>query len=203
MHVVDDDQAVRDSAAFLLQVSDYTALTYPSGVAFLEAVGTAEPGCILLDINMPGMSGLEVQAELRARSIAWPVIVLTGRGDVGIAVQAMKNGAFEFLEKPYQNDSLLGSIAEAFDKLESVVAESDRMGQARALIATLTQRELQVMQGLLAAMANKVVAYELDISVRTVEVHRANVMAKLKARGLSTAVRIALAAGVKPLDEHR
>lgn len=203
VHVVDDDQAVRDSAAFLLGVSDYAAVTYPSGAAFLEAVGKAEPGCVLLDINMPGMSGLEVQAALRARSIAWPVIVLTGQGDVGIAVQAMKNGAFEFLEKPYQNDSLLASIAEAFDKLESVVAESDRMGQARALIATLTQRELQVLQGLLAAMANKVVAYELDISVRTVEVHRANVMAKLKARGLSTAVRIALAAGVKPLDEHR
>lgn len=203
VHIVDDDQAVRDSAAFLLEVSDHKAVTYPSGAAFLDAVGTAEPGCVLLDINMPGMSGLEVQAALKARNIAWPVIVLTGQGDVGIAVQAMKNGAFEFLEKPYQNDSLLAAVAEAFDKLESVVEESDRMGQARALIATLTQRELQVLQGLLAAMANKVVAYELDISVRTVEVHRANVMAKLKARGLSTAVRIALAAGVKPLDEQR
>ena len=203
VHIVDDDQAVRDSAAFLLEVSDYTAVTYPSGADFLDAVGKADPGCILLDINMPGMSGLEVQAALKARGIAWPVIVLTGQGDVGIAVQAMKNGAFEFLEKPYQNDSLLAAVAEAFEKLESVVEESDRMGQARALIATLTQRELQVLQGLLAAMANKVVAYELDISVRTVEVHRANVMAKLKARGLSTAVRIALAAGVKPLDEQR
>jgi two-component system response regulator FixJ len=199
VHVVDDDDAVRESAALLLEIAGYNVVTYESGVAFLAAVATAQPGCVLLDIHMPQMTGLEVQAVLRERGVVWPVIVLTGQGDIGIAVQAMKNGAFEFLEKPYQNEILLGTITEAFERLESVIEEGARAANAQALIATLTPRELQIMQGLLGGLPNKLIAHELDLSVRTVEVYRANVMDKLGARSLSTAVRIAMAAGVQPL----
>ena len=203
VHIVDDDEAVRESAAILLDSAGYEAETHVSGVAFLETLQTAKPGCIFLDIHMPGMTGLEVQAELKARDVNWPVIVLTGQGDVGIAVQAMKNGAFEFIEKPYRNDALMETLDDAFEKLEAHTQESSRVAAAKTLIDTLTPRELQVMQALLGGLPNKLIAYELDLSVRTVEIYRANVMAKLKARGLSTAVRIALAAGVQPLEERR
>jgi two-component system response regulator FixJ len=201
VYVVDDDDAVRDSASLLLEGAGYEAQAYPSGVAFLEAAPALRPGCILLDIHMPQLSGLEVQRTLKARSCAFPVIVLTGQGDVGIAVQAMKGGAFEFLEKPYESEALLGAIGDAFARLEATSAESARIENARALIARLTSRELEVMQGLLAGLPNKLIAYQLGISIRTVEIYRANVMEKLHARGLSTAVRIALAAGVEPLGE--
>ena len=203
VHIVDDDDAVRESAALLLEIAGYDVQTYESGVAFLEAIAGAQPGCVLLDIHMPQMTGLEVQAVLRERGVVWPVIVLTGQGDIGIAVQAMKGGAFEFLEKPYQNEVLLAAIAEAFERLESVIEEGARAAGAQALIATLTPRELQIMQGLLGGLPNKLIAHELDLSVRTVEVYRANVMDKLGARSLSTAVRIAMAAGVQPLGERR
>jgi two-component system response regulator FixJ len=152
---------------------------------------------------MPGMTGLQVQVELKARKITWPVIVLTGQGDIGIAVQAMKNGAFEFLEKPYKNEVLLETLAEAFETLELTVQETSHAANARALVDGLTTREREVMRALLAGLPNKLIAYELDLSVRTVEIYRANVMTKLKARGLSTAVRIAMAAGLQPLEERR
>jgi two-component system response regulator FixJ len=201
VHIVDDDDAVRESAAILLDSAGYDVITHTSGVAFLEALDGQPLGCVLLDIHMPGLTGLQVQGQLRSRGLDWPVIVLTGQGDVGIAVQAMKNGAFEFLEKPYKNETLLDTLADAFDGLEERHQASTRVLEARALIETLTPRELQVMRGLLAGLPNKLIAYELDLSVRTVEIYRANVMGKLKARGLSTAVRIALAAGVQPLEE--
>ena len=201
VHVVDDDEAVRDSAAILLDSAGYEVVTHESGVAFLEVLDQQEAGCVLLDIHMPGLTGLEVQRELKARKTPWPIIVLTGQGDVQIAVQAMKDGAFEFLEKPYRNDVLLGTLAEAFGMYEVSAQESARAVEARALIAALAPRELQVMQGLLAGMANKIIAYELDLSVRTVEIYRANLMGKLKAKGLSNAIRIAIAAGLQPLEE--
>jgi two-component system response regulator FixJ len=203
VHVVDDDAAVRESAAILLDGADYEVTTHESGVAFLAVADRLEPGCILLDIHMPRVTGLQVQLELKAREIDWPVIVLTGQGDVGLAVQAMKNGAFEFLEKPYKNELLFETLADAFDKLEAKLEESSRVSSARALVEGLNPRELEVMRGLLAGLPNKLIAYELDLSVRTVEVYRANVMGKLQARSLSTAVRIAMAAGVEPLEERR
>ena len=203
VHVVDDDDAVRESAEILLDSAGYEVVPHESGNAFLEVVADARGGCILLDIHMPGLTGLEVQAELKSRNLDWPVIVLTGQGDVGIAVQAMKNGAFEFLEKPYKNEALLETLEDAFEAFEARTKESSRAAQAKALIETLTPRELEVMQALLAGLPNKLIAYELDLSVRTVEIYRANVMAKLKARGLSTAVRIAMAAGLQPLEERR
>ncbi len=203
VHIVDDDAAVRESAAILLDGADYEVTTHDSGTSFLAALSSLDPGCVLLDIHMPRITGLQVQMEMRSRQVFWPVIVLTGQGDVGLAVQAMKNGAFEFLEKPYKNDVLFETLKDALDKLDAKLGESARVANARALVDGLNPRELEVMRGLLAGLPNKLIAYELDLSVRTVEVYRANVMGKLQARSLSTAVRIAMAAGVEPLEERR
>ncbi len=199
MHIVDDDDDVRESAVLLLDAAGYNVAAYASGIDFLARVDPSVPACVLLDIHMPQMDGLEVQRRLAERGIAFPVIVLTGQGDISIAVKAMKHGAFEFLEKPYLNDVLLQAAADAFVKLEATTEDRAVTAQARAGVGKLTARETEVLQGLLAGLPNKLIAYELDISVRTVEIYRANVMDKLDARSLSTAVRIALAAGVEPL----
>ena len=203
LHIVDDDDDVRESAALLLEASGYNVSTYPSGVDFLEKVDAGVPACVLLDIHMPLMDGIEVQRQLAARGIAFPVIVLTGQGDISIAVQAMKRGAFEFLEKPYLNEVLLEAVRDAFVKLEATTEDRAMTAQSKASVAKLTARETEVLRGLLAGLPNKLIAYELDISVRTVEIYRANVMDKLDARSLSTAVRLALAAGVEPLHPGR
>jgi two-component system response regulator FixJ len=198
MHIVDDDDVVRESASMLLESAGYTVITYASGPEFLATFDAAIPSCILLDIHMPQMDGLEVQRRLQESGVAFPVIVLTGQGDVSIAVQAMKNGAFEFLEKPYLNEILLEAVRDAFSRLEATSEDRAMTAQARERVAKLTNRELQVMRALLAGLPNKLIAYEFDLSIRTVEIHRAHVMDKLDARSLSTAVRVALAAGVEP-----
>ncbi len=144
VHVVDDDEAVRESAAILLESAGYEVATHASGVAFLEGLEGAAPGCLLLDIHMPGMTGLQVQVELKARKMTWPVIVLTGQGDIGIAVQAMKNGAFEFLEKPYKNEILLETLAEAFEMLEQTVQETSHAAYARALASSRVRRDAEI-----------------------------------------------------------
>jgi two-component system response regulator FixJ len=206
VHLVDDDAAIRESAAFLLETAGYEVRPHVSGVALLKALDALDglqPCCVLLDIHMPGLSGLEVQLKLNDLGFVWPVIILTGQADIGIAIQAMKNGAFEFLEKPYQNGGLLEAIAEAFNKAEQSLEESAKAAHARILISRLSTRERQVMQGLLAALPNKLIAYEYHLSVRTVEIYRAKVMEKLQARGLSSAVRVAIAAGLEPLQERR
>jgi two-component system response regulator FixJ len=198
VHVIDDDDVVRESAELLLEAAGFAVTSYPSGVDFLARLDGAPAGCVLLDIHMPKMDGLEVQKRLADRGVAWPVIVLTGQGDISIAVQAMKNGAIEFLEKPYLNQVLLDAVAMAFDKLETTTQDRQQAARARELVAELTGRERQVMQALLTGLPNKLIAYELDISPRTVEVYRANVMDKLGARSLSAAVRIALSADLEP-----
>jgi two-component system response regulator FixJ len=203
VHVVDDDEAVREGVTILLEASGYDVEAHDSGAAFLRVLDTLSPGCVLLDMHMPEISGLDVQVALRERGVDWPVIVLTGQGDIGIAVGAMKNGAFEFIEKPYENQMLQETLHDAFDKLETITEASAKVTRARELIARLSQREYEIVQGLLAGLPNKIIAYELDLSVRTVEVYRANAMDKLHARGLSTAIRLALTAGVQPLEEKR
>ena len=200
VYVIDDDEAVRDAASALLEAAEFAVVAYATGAAFLDALDEATPGCILLDIHMPELTGLELQRLLNQRKLNWPVIVLTGQGDVATAVQAMKGGAFEFLEKPYQSEALLGSVSDAFDKFAALTEETERIASARSLIDSLTSRENQVMRGLLAGLPNKLIGFKLGISARTVDVYRANIMAKLNARGLSTAVRLALDAGMTPLE---
>jgi two-component system response regulator FixJ len=196
IHLVDDEDAVRRSAGFLLRTSGYKVYTYVSGVEFLAGVKRAEPGCILLDVRMPVMDGLEVQAELNDRGVVMPVIVLTGHGDINTAVIAMKAGASDFIEKPFEMDVLTQAIEMAFVRLEQGVAGNSHRHDAQVRIAALSPRERDVLLGLVAGRPNKVIAHDLDISPRTVEVYRAGLMSKLGVRSLSEALRIAFAAGM-------
>jgi len=196
VHLVDDDEAIRRSASFLLRTSGYVVKTYPSGVAFMEQCDRIDPGCILLDVRMPEMDGLEVQRALKERHVLLPVIVMTGHGDVSVAVQAMKAGAIDFIEKPFEKATLLGAIAEGFARLDQAERRQARAEEARARLAVLTPREMDVMRGLVRGHPNKTIAYDLDISPRTVEIHRANLMGKLGVASLSEALRIAFAAGL-------
>ncbi|WP_294333057.1 response regulator FixJ [uncultured Sphingomonas sp.] len=196
VHLVDDEESVRRSTSFLLRTSGYDVDTYPSGVAFLEKVQDARPGCILLDVRMPEMDGIEVQAELGKRGVKLPVIVLTGHGDVGTAVAAMKGGAIDFLEKPFDRDALLEALERGFERIEEGDAADATQADAERRIGLLSPREQDVLRGLVRGHPNKTIAYDLGISPRTVEVHRANAMAKLEARSLSEALRLAFAAGL-------
>lgn len=196
IHVVDDEESVRRSASFLLKTSGYAVRTWESGTAFLKEVRHAETGCILLDVRMPEMDGLEVQQQLNERGVMMPVIVLTGHGDVGIAVKAMKAGAVDFLEKPFATDALEDSIRRAFERLDAEKNVMARAADAEIVLGVLSEREREVLEGLAQGYPNKTIAYDLGISPRTVEVHRANIMTKLKARSLSEALRIAFAAGM-------
>jgi len=196
IHIVDDEEAIRRSASFMLKTSGFDVQTWPSGVAFLKEARNAPTGCILLDVRMPEMDGLEVQQALLTNGIAMPVIVLTGHGDISIAVRAMKAGAVDFIEKPFEKAILLEAIEVAFDRLEDREARAGRAEDARTAIASLTAREQDVLDGLAQGLPNKTIAYDLGISPRTVEVHRANVMTKLGVRSLSEALRIAFAAGL-------
>jgi two-component system response regulator FixJ len=196
IHLVDDEEAIRRSAGFMLRTSGFAVEAYPSGVAFLKLVRSAEPGCILLDVRMPEMDGLEVQAALNERGVTMPVIVLTGHGDVSIAVRAMKAGAVDFIEKPFEKAALLAALEEAFVRLDNADVQSARTGKAAVRIAALTAREQDVLKGLAQGYPNKTIAYDLGISPRTVEVHRASLMSKLGVHSLSDALRIAFAAGL-------
>jgi two-component system, LuxR family, response regulator FixJ len=196
VHIIDDEDSVRRSAGFMLKTSGFAVRTWENGVAFLKEVRHAETGCILLDIRMPEMDGLEVQQALNERGVAMPVIVLTGHGDIGIAVKAMKAGAVDFIEKPFDSDVLLDAIERAFERLSVAADVEVRAADAAVVLGALTAREREVLDGLAQGYPNKTIAYDLGISPRTVEVHRANVMAKLGARSLSDALRIAFAAGM-------
>lgn len=196
VHIVDDEDAIRRSASFMLKTSGFIVETWPSGVAFLKEVRHVGEGCILLDVRMPEMDGLEVQASLAERGVTMPVIILTGHGDVSIAVRAMKGGAVDFLEKPFEKAVLLASIEAAFDRLAAAGDKAMLASEAGVLIGVLTAREKDVLEGLAQGLPNKTIAYDLGISPRTVEVHRANLMSKLDVRSLSDALRIAFAAGM-------
>ena len=195
VHLVDDDAAVRRSVSFMLKTSGHQVQTYESGVELLKDPAHLEQGCILLDIRMPGMDGLEVQQELQAKGVSLPVIIMTGHGDVTLAVKAMKAGAVDFIEKPFEKDTLVASLEEGFRRLSRKEATQDRKKDAEVRLEALTPRERDVLQGLAQGLPNKTIAYDLGISPRTVEIHRANLMAKLEVRSLSEALRIAFAAG--------
>ncbi len=194
VHLVDDDEAIRRSAGFMLKTSGYQVQAYESGLELLKATGNIRQGCILLDIRMPGMDGLEVQAALRDKGVILPVIIMTGHGDVCLAVRAMKAGAIDFIEKPFEKARLLSTIELGLERLKRSAVDRDRTADAAFRLQVLTPREREVLDGLAKGLPNKTIAYDLGISPRTIEIHRANLMAKLNVRSLSEALRIAFAA---------
>jgi two-component system response regulator FixJ len=194
-HVIDDDQAVRESIEFLLRSARLTVKTYETASAFLAVVPTIGSGCVITDVRMPGMSGIDLLPRLKEMGIGLPVIVITGHGDVPLAVEAMKFGAVDFLEKPFNDDVLLASVRSALDRSEASAQLETERAEIRARIALLTNREHEVLDGLVAGHPNKIIAFDLKISPRTVEIYRANVMTKMKAASLSELVRMALVAG--------
>ena len=200
VHLVDDEEAIRLSAGFLLRTNGCVVKSYASGVAFLAAADREMRGCVLLDIRMPELDGLEVQRRLSERGIEMPVIMLTGHGDIALAVRAIKAGAVEFLEKPFQKAALLAAIEEAFRRVDDADRVHLDAAEAVVRLAALTPREGDVLQGLVKGQPNKITAYELGISTRTVEAHRAALMVKLHARSLSEVLRIAFAAGLGERD---
>jgi len=196
--VVDDDDAVRMSLEAMLTASGYQTRIFDSGAAFLESQRDCDAGCIVLDVRMPTISGLEVLKILKQEACRLPVIIMTGHGDIKMAIQAMKDGAFEFIEKPFSKETILGAIesaASAVPMNESVTPKDPALLRK---IDRLTPREREVLDHLVIGNLNKVIAFELDISPRTVEVHRARVMEKMKATSLSQLVRMAIAAGLAP-----
>ncbi|MFC7537213.1 response regulator transcription factor [Sphingomonas sp. GCM10030256] len=195
VYVIDDEEAVRKSTSFLLKTSGYAVKCFGTGDEFL-ALRNQEPGCVLLDLQMPGLGGLEVQDQMRKRGQAFPVIVLTGHGDIHAAVHAMRAGALNFLEKPYDREILLQAVAESFARLDRADRAQHDAEEARIRLNALTPREHDVLCGLVNGYPNKTIAYDLQISPRTVEVHRANLMSKLEVATLSDVLRIAFTAGL-------
>jgi two-component system, LuxR family, response regulator FixJ len=195
VHVIDDDEAVRESIDFLLRSAGLSVRTYDSAASFLDAVPKVTAGCIITDVRMPGLSGIDLLRRLQEMQIGLPVIVITGHGDVPLAVEAMKRGAIDFLEKPFDDDVLLTSVRSALNRSEESAAIESERADIRARIAALTQRERDVLEGLVAGHPNKIIAFKLEISPRTVEIYRANLMTKMKAGSLSELVRMALVAG--------
>jgi two-component system response regulator FixJ len=194
--VIDDDPAMRDSLDFLLDVNGFAATTYETATEFLDHFVDGAVDCIISDIRMPGMTGLELVRKLRSNNAACPVILMTGHGDVALAVEAMKAGAADFIEKPFDDEVLLRAIRDALESRPGRPADDAARHQAEARLADLSPRERDVLRGLLAGKINKVIAHDLSISPRTVEVYRANLMAKANAHSMSELMRIAIAAGL-------
>lgn len=198
VYVVDDDEAVRESLAVLLTSAGFKVAVYPSGDAFLQAIHPQSHGCVVIDVRMPGLSGLEVLQALSARNASMPVIVMTGHGDLPMAVGAMKAGAYDFLEKPFDGAVLTQSVGGALTSSAESWKEEVKLAEIRRRLASLTDRERQVLDELVVGNLNKVVAHNLNISPRTVEVHRARTMEKMQARNLAHLVRLSLTAGILP-----
>ena len=192
VHIVEDDAAVRESVAFLLSTAGFAVRAYESAETILDRADALEPGCIVTDIRMPGMSGLNLIAELRRRGLHRQIIVITGHGDVPLAVEAMKAGARDFIEKPFDDETLLTAVRAAHQRDSEDGQRAAARAAAAHRIAALSGREREVLDGLVAGMANKVIAQNLGISPRTVEIYRANVMAKMAAASLSDLVRMTL-----------
>ena len=195
VHVIDDDDAARDSLSFLLRTANIEARTYETAPAFLAA--NKNPlGCVITDVRMPEMTGIELLRRLREGGSNVPVIVITGHGDIPLAVEAMKFGAADFFEKPYDDESLLAAVRVALNRQEGDAQKQAQRSILDERLATLSHRERQVLEGLVAGKPNKIIAFDHDISPRTVEVYRANVMTKMQASSLSELVRMALTAGI-------
>ena len=196
VHVIDDDDALRDSLSFLLTAADIPVATYPSAVDFLKALPGIASGCVVTDIRMPEMSGMELLKQLRKDGSALQVIVMTGHGDVPLAVEAMRLGAADFIEKPFDDEALIASVRMAIARQRESDEDQAAKGDIRKRIESLSARERQVLDGLVAGNPNKRNAFDLGISPRTVEIYRANLMTKMQAGSLSELVRMVLLAGM-------
>jgi two-component system response regulator FixJ len=201
VYIVDDDDAVRDSLSVLLESKAYTVRSFGSAPEFLAAAPSLPVGCLIADIRMPEMDGLELQQRLIERSLHFPMIVITGHGDVPLAVRAMKAGAIDFIEKPFASEAILDSLGAALSRLAAPNERDPAAVAAAAKLALLSPREREVLEGLLAGLPNKSIAYDLAISPRTIEIHRARVMDKMGARSLSELIRLTLAAGARPSSQ--
>jgi two-component system, LuxR family, response regulator FixJ len=199
VHIIDDDEAARDSLAFLLRSAQLEVRSYKSAPEFLSKVKAVPSGCIVTDVRMPQMSGIELLRRLRAGGVECPVLVITGHADIPLAVEAMKLGAADFFEKPYDDDALLAAVRAALDRQEGIDKKQADRAAFNERLATLSNRERQVLEGLVAGKPNKIIAFDYGISHRTVEIYRANVMTKMQASSLSELVRMAMIAGI--LDE--
>lgn len=194
VYIIDDDAGIRDSLNMLMKSSGIPSVTYPSATAFLNDIDHKQPDCLVTDVRMPGMSGIELQKALKDRRIDCPIIFITGHGDIAMAVDAMKNGALDFLEKPVNSELLISRIRECINIKNHPEENRHRIENADDLIERLSTREREVMELLVEGKINKVIATELGISVHTVEAHRARIMEKLQANSLSDVVKIALSA---------
>ena len=195
VYVLDDDEAMRDSLEFLLGAANFHVTLFESAQHFLDALPGVDFGCVISDVRMPGIDGIELLQRLKASRSTLPVLIMTGHGDVPLAVEAMKLGAVDFLEKPFEDDRLIGMIEIALRQAESGARSEAAALDITARIESLSPRERQVMEGLVAGLSNKMIAREYDISPRTIEVYRANVMTKMQAGSLSELVRMAMRAG--------
>lgn len=196
VHVIDDDQAVRESLAFLLQSVRIPAVVHESGSSFLTSLTAGQIGCIITDIRMPDISGIDLLRRIKDLNVPMPVIVITGHGDVPLAVEAMKLGAFDFLEKPFDDEAMVTAVRLALNRSKQTEKASADRADLDKRIASLSNRERDVLNGLIAGHSNKVIAANLSISPRTVEIYRANVMTKMQAESLSELVRMAITAGL-------
>ena len=196
VHVIDDDDASRQSLAFLLQTADIEVETYASAAAFLDRLAGIGASCIITDVRMPGMSGIDLLRRLKDLKVDTPVIVITGHGDIALAVEAMKIGAMDFLEKPFDDEVLLASVRSALRQRDADEKRNAERADIEGRLGALSNRERDVLAGLVAGRANKQIAYDLGISPRTVEIYRANLMNKMQAGSLSELVRMALIVGI-------
>ena len=194
--VIDDDEAVRESIAFLLKTAGISVRTFESATGFLDVLPEAGSGCIITDVRMPDISGIELLRSVRESNSDLPVIVITGHGDVPLAVEAMKLGAADFLEKPFDDDLLISSVRTALNKEADSARRKAEISEINDKLNGLSNRERQVLEGLVAGKANKVIAFDLGISPRTVEIYRANLMTKMSANSLSDLVRMAMISGI-------
>ena len=194
VYVVDDDRDVRSSISFMLATADIDARPFVDGEDFLASLDELEPGCVLLDVRMPRVDGFQVMSGLKERQIDWPVVVMTGHGEVPVAVRAMKMGAVDFIEKPFGEDLLFSSLERAFSLLKDRGEKAEREKAAKERIGHLSAREHEVLQGLVAGLSNKLIARHLGISLRTVEMHRANMMDRLQVGSLAEALTLAVQA---------
>ncbi len=196
VYVIDDDEAMRDSLEFLLDSAGFEVKLFESGQEFLEFLPNLPFGCVVSDVRMPGIDGIELLKRVKAGHGGFPVLIVTGHGDVPLAVEAMKLGAVDFLEKPFEDERLTGMIEGALRQAEPTAKSEAAAQEIAARVATLSPRERQVMDGLIAGLSNKLIARDYDISPRTIEVYRANVMTKMQANSLSELVRMAMRAGL-------